>query len=233
MAKIIAFSSQKGGPGKTTLTLLAATYLHAAGIRVLVIDADSPQHSFQQTRLADLMVDQDLLTERGLLPYTILSQTISTLPGVLALMRDSKDYDVIFIDLPGTLNVKAFEAVTPYLSLVIIPVELELKSYTAGMQTVDFYQKHNSNMPLGTLWTKLKKDHVKALREGLESRFTARGVYFFKNSLRETVKIGQQISSLFPRPEFIQPIVDELMASEMLIGKHFLDELHHDQTGTA
>ena len=42
----IAFASQKGGVGKSTLTVLAASWLHYLhGIRVAVVDCDYPQHS--------------------------------------------------------------------------------------------------------------------------------------------------------------------------------------------
>ena len=42
----VAFSTQKGGAGKTTLTVLVASYLHyVKGYNVAVIDCDFPQHS--------------------------------------------------------------------------------------------------------------------------------------------------------------------------------------------
>ena len=42
----IAFASQKGGVGKSTLTVLAASWLHYLhGIRVAGVDCDYPQHS--------------------------------------------------------------------------------------------------------------------------------------------------------------------------------------------
>lgn len=44
--KFIAFSTQKGGAGKTTLTILVASYLHyVKGFDVAVNDCDYPQHS--------------------------------------------------------------------------------------------------------------------------------------------------------------------------------------------
>ena len=40
----VAFSTQKGGAGKTTLTVLVASYLHyVKGYNVAVIDCDFPQ----------------------------------------------------------------------------------------------------------------------------------------------------------------------------------------------
>lgn len=53
--KFVAFSTQKGGAGKTTLTVLAASYLHyVKGFNVAVIDCDYPQHSIVEMRERDL-----------------------------------------------------------------------------------------------------------------------------------------------------------------------------------
>ena len=42
----VAFSTQKGGVGKTTFTVLAASYLYyLKGYNVAVVDCDYPQHS--------------------------------------------------------------------------------------------------------------------------------------------------------------------------------------------
>lgn len=50
----IAFSTQKGGVGKTTFTVLAASYLHyVCGYNVLVVDCDYPQFSINEMRKRD------------------------------------------------------------------------------------------------------------------------------------------------------------------------------------
>jgi cellulose biosynthesis protein BcsQ len=54
MPYLISFASQKGGPGKTTLSILAATYLFSKQSQVVVLDADFPQHSFARHRQRDL-----------------------------------------------------------------------------------------------------------------------------------------------------------------------------------
>jgi len=59
--KYVAFSTQKGGAGKTALTVLVASYLHyVRGYNVAVIDCDYPQHSINEMRERDLkMVEND------------------------------------------------------------------------------------------------------------------------------------------------------------------------------
>ena len=61
--KYIAFSTQKGGAGKTTLTVLVASYLHyVMDYNVAVVDCDYPQHSIVEMRERDLKMAMDDLT---------------------------------------------------------------------------------------------------------------------------------------------------------------------------
>ena len=79
----IAFASQKGGVGKSTLTVLAASWLHYLhGIRVAVVDCDYPQHSILKLSNRDKAVVQSsaiygrllvsLAENKGVKPYRIL-----------------------------------------------------------------------------------------------------------------------------------------------------------------
>ena len=47
----VAFATQKGGIGKSTVTALAASYPHnVKGYNVAVVDCDDPQHSIHGLR---------------------------------------------------------------------------------------------------------------------------------------------------------------------------------------
>lgn len=47
----VAFATQKGGVGKSTVTALVANYVHnVMGYNVAVIDCDEPQHSIAGLR---------------------------------------------------------------------------------------------------------------------------------------------------------------------------------------
>ena len=51
----IALSNQKGGVGKSTFTVLLASYYHyLKGKNVLVVDCDYPQHSVKTMREWDI-----------------------------------------------------------------------------------------------------------------------------------------------------------------------------------
>lgn len=52
--KYVAFSTQKGGAGKTTITVLVASYLHyVKDCNVAIIDCDYPQYSVSDLRKRD------------------------------------------------------------------------------------------------------------------------------------------------------------------------------------
>lgn len=52
--KFVALSTQKGGAGKTTLTVLMASYLqYVRDIDVAIIDCDFPQYSIDEMRKRD------------------------------------------------------------------------------------------------------------------------------------------------------------------------------------
>ena len=58
----VAFATQKGGIGKSTVTALAANYLHnVKGYNVAVIDCDDPQHSIHGLRERETkLIDESL-----------------------------------------------------------------------------------------------------------------------------------------------------------------------------
>lgn len=52
---LVAFSTQKGGAGKTTLTVLMASYFYyVKGMDVVVVDCDYPQYSIKDMRERDI-----------------------------------------------------------------------------------------------------------------------------------------------------------------------------------
>lgn len=56
----VAFSTQKGGAGKTTLTVLIASYLYyVKGYSIAVVDCDYPQYSIVRMRERDIRMATD------------------------------------------------------------------------------------------------------------------------------------------------------------------------------
>ena len=96
----IAFSTQKGGAGKTTLTVLMASYLYyVRGYDVVVVDCDFPQFSIKDMRERDMQ--------------SIESNEYLLRQAYEQLKRTGKSAYPIVESHPG----KAMEAIKPFLEM--------------------------------------------------------------------------------------------------------------------
>lgn len=112
----VAFSTQKGGAGKTTLTVLVASYLHyVKGMNVAVVDCDYPQHSIVEMRKRDLetvirdehykLMAYRQLQRIGKKAYLVVESTAETaIEKAEELLKKAPETDIVFFDLPGTVN---------------------------------------------------------------------------------------------------------------------------------
>jgi len=112
----VAFSTQKGGAGKSTITVLVASYLHyVKGYNVAVIDCDFPQYSVHDMRERDKEAAVNdvhyrkmmfkLITRMGKNPYQVVcSHADSAVATAEELARREDGLDIIFFDMPGTVN---------------------------------------------------------------------------------------------------------------------------------
>lgn len=132
MASVIAVANQKGGCGKTTITMNLAGVLASDGMKVLVIDAD-PQASAQHwsMKAGDAGIGFEVLTH----PHEDVHRKVREMAA--------KGYDVILIDCPPG----ASQAVTGRDSqtsisrmallaadLVVVPVRPSMLDYLASHQ---------------------------------------------------------------------------------------------------
>lgn len=115
--KFIAFSSQKGGVGKSTLTTLAASTMHyRLGYNVVVFDADFPQHSLMKMKDRDLktVMENEVLKKLAYKQFTTINKKAYPILQYKAdnVLEQAQEYlnhssipvDMVFFDLPGTVN---------------------------------------------------------------------------------------------------------------------------------
>ena len=143
----VAFSTQKGGAGKTTLTVLAASYLHyLCGYDVVVIDCDFPQHSISEMRERDLkMALED--EHYKLMAYKQFSalqkkayEVIESSPENA--VEDAKEAiealnpDFVFFDLPGTINNPSVVRTLSFMDYIIAPISADRLVLESTLQYV-------------------------------------------------------------------------------------------------
>jgi chromosome partitioning protein len=119
---IITLQNQKGGVGKTTLSLHLAHYFTTSGARVLVVDAD-PQGSAR-----DWLQARDTPA-----PFTLVGLDRPTVHRDIANLL--RDYDVVVIDAPPRVTDIARSAILAA-DLVIIPVQPSPLDVWAAQDTV-------------------------------------------------------------------------------------------------
>ncbi|TLX26568.1 ParA family protein [Chryseobacterium indologenes] len=113
----IAFSSQKGGVGKSTFTTLLASTLHyRLGYNIAVYDADFPQHSLMKMKSRDLrtVMENELLKKLAYKQFTTIDKKAYPIFQEKAdnILEAAEEFissvpvpvDVVFFDLPGTVN---------------------------------------------------------------------------------------------------------------------------------
>lgn len=171
MGKIITFTNQKGGVGKTTTCINMSAYLAQMGKKVLAVDLDPQGNStsglgIQKSKLTKsiynaLMGDcpiDDVIAPTGvdnldIIPSNIdlagaevemvyLEQREKVLQSVLNKLKNT--YDYICIDCPPSLGLLTINALTSCDS-VIIPIQSEffaLEGLSQLMNTIKLVKKH-------------------------------------------------------------------------------------------
>jgi len=93
---VIIIGNQKGGAGKSTLTVLLANYLtDTKGCTVTVLDMDYQQSISQKFEKAKILENEE--------PYQVLAYGLRDFPLMENTIRQNPK-DIVLIDLPGKLD---------------------------------------------------------------------------------------------------------------------------------
>ena len=166
--KFVAISNQKGGVGKSAFTVLLASYLHyTKGKNVLVVDCDYPQHSIKAMRDRDKQVVEkndfykqmlvSQFSEINKKAYAILTSTPDEAKEAADLFLDKSEaeYDVVFFDLPGTVNaVGVFKSLInmDFIFTPIISDRMAMQSSLSFATTIQDFIKNRKDIPLQGLY---------------------------------------------------------------------------------
>lgn len=131
----VAFSTQKGGVGKSTFTTLVASVLHyRLGYNVAIFDCDFPQHSLMQMRERDLKVVMQNPAYKKLAHHQFSAINKKAYPifqckaedalkkAQVFLSASPSPIDVILFDLPGTVNSSGILTTLAGLDYIFSPI---------------------------------------------------------------------------------------------------------------
>lgn len=191
---VIALNSPKGGVAKTTLSILLASECAAKGHSVALLDADPNQHAAlfgEKSKIANLTFQGDI-TDGNV---------------ISSIRKASKDFDLVFIDLPGattTLNLKALQLS----DFVILPCQTsrpDVRDAMRGIQQIAEAGElkglpDDETIPYSILWTRIPFSFESKAARSIREAIGKTGARTMQNVLHErAVYKEMHINSEVPR----------------------------------
>jgi len=170
----VAFSSQKGGVGKSTFTAILASTLHyALGLNVAIFDCDYPQHSLAQMRQRDqvaimqneifkkLAYHQFKTLNRKAYPIFQCKPEIAIKEASQFLQSSPIPIDIVFFDLPGTVNTPGLLSTLAGMNHIFSPITADrvvlesTLSFTDVMTNVLIKNGHTAIETIRLFWNQV------------------------------------------------------------------------------
>lgn len=206
---IILIGNQKGGAGKSTVTLLLANYLVQAKMKeVTVIDMDYQQSIAQKYERAKLLENTE--------PYTVVAASLEHFPGMKNILC-IEESQVVLIDLPGKLDDDGLIAVFESADLVICPFSYDEFSFESTVLFSVVLRKINAKVPIAYVPNRVKATVKYETRNEVDEQLAKLG----KVTTPLPDRIDFQRVSTFQTPLAILPAV--LNAFEPIF-KRYIDE---------
>lgn len=215
--RIIAFTNQKGGVGKSTTCFNVGTALSLCGLNVLFIDSD-PQGDLSTMSGYRTLTDEDF-TLYDVLHGANINDAIKDGNGFSVIVSDEtltrgeidlvkekrtalrdalgrleRQFDYILIDCPPSLNILTLNALTAS-DEVIIPVQaqyLPLKGVARLKETIEKTRSTlNPNLRIGGVIVTFyngRRNLDQQVKESLESAF---GAKVFETAISTNIKIAE------------------------------------------
>jgi cellulose biosynthesis protein BcsQ len=209
----VAFSTQKGGMGKTAMTVLTASYLnYAKGYHVAVIDCDYPQHSIVKERNRDYeLIINDMYFKRaayeqfrslGIKAYPVRgSMPKNAIEDAQKLIESSeKPFDVIFFDLPGTLNSDGVLKTLASMDYIFTPISADRFTMESTLQFATLINDSIITVGKGRIkslrlfWNMVDGREKTRLYEVYESAIDELGLSIMKTMLPNSVRFRKEMS---------------------------------------
>jgi len=224
---LVAMSNQKGGVGKSAVTVLLASYLHyVKNKNVAVIDCDTLQHSVSHMRKRDMqavektdeykqlmMVQWERIQKKA---YTVTeSSPADARNKINELLEADSSLDIILVDLPGSLSSEGVFKTIINMDYVLTPIVADrmiMQSTMSFATAVLDYLKGKQGIPLKDFyffWNKVDRRASTEVYDAYKKIMDRLNLKVFKTVLPESRRFDKELSlkgkpffrsTLFPPP---------------------------------
>ena len=164
---IIAFGNQKGGAGKSTLTILLANYLSLVKKRpVIVLDMDYQRSVYARYEESRVLDNQQL--------YEVLEVELGQYSAIRDLLSGHPE-QIILIDLPGKIDDDALLPVLKTADRFVIPFAYDKFSYQATVLFSYVAREINPKALLYFVPNRLKRLANYQLQQQINAEFAGLG----------------------------------------------------------
>ena len=191
---LIAFASQKGGVGKSAFTVLVASILHyQKGLKVGVVDCDSPQHSLYR--------QHEQIRKRS---YPVIKSNPEEAIKDLQRYMEEQDavFDVVLFDLPGTLRSEGVVHTISAIDYIFIPLKADNVVMQSSLQFAEVVEeeliaRHNCNLKgIYLFWNMVDKRERTESYESWNRVIQKADLHLMESRVPDTKRYNKELSSL-------------------------------------
>ncbi len=197
MAKIIAVTQQKGGVGKSTITMHLGAAFHEMGRKVLVVDAD------KQTTLVHW---SSTASTKGRMPFQIVN--LSETGGEIhrEIKKFISDYDLIIVDCPPSITEKISGIVLLAANVTVVPISSSPADYWSSIGLIKLIQQAQiMNKALKGVFLLNKTEEKRMLTRELKRSLKELGFPLLKTQIptrecyKQAMALGQTVLQMTDR----------------------------------
>lgn len=207
---IILIGNQKGGAGKSTLTLMLANYLCTEKqCRVTVLDMDYQQSLVQKFQRAKLLENPEA--------YQVIAASLEKFSDLYPLLQENPE-DLVLIDLPGKLDDDGLIPLFQSANLVICPFGYDEFSFKSTVLFAVVLNKINPEIDIVFVPNRVKANVRYETREEVDEQLRKFGAV--AGALPDRVDF-QRVST-FSTPEAIRPVIRPVLDQIFVTHLSFL-----------
>ncbi|MBS1500693.1 MAG: ParA family protein [Bacteroidetes bacterium] len=193
---VIIIGNQKGGAGKSTLTLLLANYLSLVReCKVTVLDMDYQQSISQKFEKAKILENTE--------PYEVLAYGLQDFANLESTIKRNPK-DIVLIDLPGKLDDDGLIRVFKAADLTICPFSYDEFTFESTVPFALVLKKINPDVHILFIPNRIKANVKYEIRQDVDEQLNLIGLV----TTMIPDRIDFQRVSTFQTPLSVHAVVD-------------------------